>query len=282
MTNPSFKESILYHDAESCPLGSLYLIVTVKDAPGVVPTRPLRIYGHYATVFITRGHGTYSDANGYCGEVREGDIIFVFPELGHVYAPAAGTAWDEVYTVFDGVAFDMLRECGYLDPSRPVRRGLGSEEWLARLGEVASISAGDRALGIVRFVELLTLVAGQGSGRAAAASPAPWASRACNLLAANLETTPGVDSFAARMNMTGDSFRRRFKAEVGFSPIEYRLRKKMELACILLRSTTMPHAKIAQRLGFSDEYHFSKQFRERMGMPPKAYRHGQSDRAPNQ
>ncbi|GHH76242.1 helix-turn-helix domain-containing protein [Promicromonospora soli] len=36
--------------------------------------------------------------------------------------------------------------------------------------------------------------------------------------------------------------------------------------------TDMTHAAIAASLGFADEYHFAKRFRERTGVAPRDYR----------
>ncbi|MDR3709634.1 MAG: AraC family transcriptional regulator [Capsulimonadaceae bacterium] len=257
-----FQENILFHGSGECPLGTISLIMSVQNAPGVMPRRPMRIYGHYAAVYITRGSGWYSDANGCEHVVREGDIIFVFPELGHIYTPDSGTTWDEVYTVFDGPAFELLRSVGLLDSSRPIRRGLEAQVWIDRLTTIANSSHDDTAVArtrqTIQLLELLTevLAVDDPSGPRDEVPP-HWASLACGVLATNLGQSCTVDELARKMNMSADSFRRRFRADVGVSPIEYRQRKRIELACLLLTSTSMTHAQIAQRLGFSDEYHSS-------------------------
>jgi len=276
LLQPSFTEHILFHDTSSCPLGNLYLIVNVKDAPGVVPVRPMRIYGAYATVSITRGQGSYRDANGVEQRVTAGDIIFVFPELPHVYAPDPKTTWDEIYTVFDGPVFDFLRSTGLLDSRRPVRRGPPIDYWVERLKYIADSGNAElptgRTIRIVRFLELLTEILGSESGAVPSEAATQWASNACRLLASDLGSNLRVENISQRMNMGADQFRRKFKREVGMTPVDYRMQKKIEAACRLLSSTTMTHAQIAERLGFSDEYHFSKSFRLYCSEPPRDFR----------
>ena len=52
----------------------------------------------------------------------------------------------------------------------------------------------------------------------------------------------------------------------------YRAGRRIETACDLLQYTTMTGAQIAERLGFSDEYHFSKRFKELRGKSPRQFR----------
>jgi AraC-like DNA-binding protein len=150
------------------------------------------------------------------------------------------------------------------------------EYWSSRLTAISTQPATPtptaKARQTIQFLDLLTEVLGDAQAPTGAPHHIHWASQACSLLAANLEESIAIETFAERMNMSADSFRRRFRRDVGLSPMEYRQRKKIDLACLLLRSTTMTHAKIADRLGFSDEYHFSKRFRQQMNETPRDFR----------
>jgi AraC family transcriptional regulator len=48
----------------------------------------------------------------------------------------------------------------------------------------------------------------------------------------------------------------------------------MEQAKILLSVTRLPVAEVANRVGFSNQSHFSAQFRRATGTTPKGYREG--------
>ena len=68
---------------------------------------------------------------------------------------------------------------------------------------------------------------------------------------------------------------RLFKEHMGVTPHEYVLRRRLETAQLLLKHSTLSIKEIAERLVFSDQYHFSNYFRKRLGMSPSQYRKGE-------
>ncbi len=83
---------------------------------------------------------------------------------------------------------------------------------------------------------------------------------------------------AAVSRMPMETFRKRFVAEVGMPPLGYLLYCKMERAKALLQD----HYSVKQagaEVGMQDPYHFSKQFKNIVGMSPSAYvKHALADR----
>lgn len=63
-----------------------------------------------------------------------------------------------------------------------------------------------------------------------------------------------------------------FKKEVGCSPQEYLLKLRMDKAASMLRKTDLPIHTVASEVGYSDPLAFSKMFKQRLGMGPRAYR----------
>lgn len=63
-----------------------------------------------------------------------------------------------------------------------------------------------------------------------------------------------------------------FRQAYDETPYSYILRRRIETAKQLLRSTSLPLSEIAERLSFSDLHHFTHTFKRREGMSPGAYR----------
>lgn len=63
-----------------------------------------------------------------------------------------------------------------------------------------------------------------------------------------------------------------FKKVTGYSPIQYLLAVRLDKAAGELRRNTAPIAEIAQECGFPDSNYFSRQFKKRYGVSPRAYR----------
>jgi AraC-like DNA-binding protein len=74
--------------------------------------------------------------------------------------------------------------------------------------------------------------------------------------------------------MTGMSryaFIRAFRAATGMSPHAYQLNLRINAARRLLRHGRA-HTSVALDLGFADQAHFQRAFKERVAMTPGAYR----------
>ena len=63
-----------------------------------------------------------------------------------------------------------------------------------------------------------------------------------------------------------------FKRETGVGVAKYILSKRIEAAKNMLRLSEIPYAEIAAILAFSSQSHFSRVFREKVGMTPREYR----------
>jgi AraC-like DNA-binding protein len=78
----------------------------------------------------------------------------------------------------------------------------------------------------------------------------------------------------ARMaGMSSTHFNRRFQQLLRMTPTQYVRTLRIQVARQLLTTTTRNLADIATAVGFTDQSHFTKRFRETTGLTPDAYRH---------
>ena len=66
-----------------------------------------------------------------------------------------------------------------------------------------------------------------------------------------------------------------FKNEMNQTPMEYLTDIRIEESKVLLSTTNYSMSQIASIVGFSTQAYFSKQFKQKMGMTPLAYRKSQ-------
>jgi AraC family transcriptional regulator len=83
-----------------------------------------------------------------------------------------------------------------------------------------------------------------------------------------------IANMASVVHTSPFHFARAFKAATGQPPHRYVTQRRMEQAKILLSVTRLPVAEVANRVGFSNQSHFSAQFRRATGTTPKGYREG--------
>lgn len=76
---------------------------------------------------------------------------------------------------------------------------------------------------------------------------------------------------AAISRMPMETFRKRFVSEVGMPPLSYVLHCKMERAKELLREQSYTVRQVGIEVGMQDPYHFSKQFKNIVGISPSAF-----------
>lgn len=81
-----------------------------------------------------------------------------------------------------------------------------------------------------------------------------------------------VSKLSALGYVSPSSFNRRFKKEVGITPIEYLIEIRIKRAKILLRRKNIPVTEVAMRCGFGSNAHFSSCFLSRVGISPSEYR----------
>ncbi len=92
----------------------------------------------------------------------------------------------------------------------------------------------------------------------------------------HLDQSLTVGQMARQAGLSAPHFSRLFRQEVGFSPMEYFIHLKIQRACRLLTLTSLRVKEIGSRLGYSDQYYFSRIFHKIMGISPAAYRRGGS------
>lgn len=83
-----------------------------------------------------------------------------------------------------------------------------------------------------------------------------------------------VPLLAGLEHVSPSRFRLLFREATGLSPLEYVTCLRLNHARQLLQQTDDPLAEVARAVGYSDQFYFSRVFKERTGLTPSAYRRG--------
>lgn len=81
-----------------------------------------------------------------------------------------------------------------------------------------------------------------------------------------------VEAVAHRLNLERTYFSTLFKKQLGISPKQYLLNYRMNAAASLLRQSGIGVSVVANSVGYSDLYVFSKMFKRHFGVAPTQYR----------
>ncbi|EAR61534.1 AraC family transcriptional regulator [Neptuniibacter caesariensis] len=80
-----------------------------------------------------------------------------------------------------------------------------------------------------------------------------------------------LDELAELCDLSRYQFLRRFEKTVGVTPHAWLTRFRLEHACALLRRTKQTLSEVSQAVGFYDQSHFNRAFRQAYGVSPSKY-----------
>lgn len=87
----------------------------------------------------------------------------------------------------------------------------------------------------------------------------------------NLDKQISMSDLAALACLSQDHFIRTFKKEVGDTPLNYIMMRKMDRAQLLLATTGHSVKNVAYSLGYDDHSYFNRIFKAKVGMTPRQY-----------
>lgn len=87
----------------------------------------------------------------------------------------------------------------------------------------------------------------------------------------NLGQSISVDELADLLHCSKFYFLREFKKLVGITPYQYLMQKRLERAKTLLMSSSSNISSIGLDLGFNDQSHFTRVFKNQFGITPKQF-----------
>jgi AraC-like DNA-binding protein len=264
----------IYQGSSQSPIGHV-LEAALLDFSSGLARNQMRYLGSYAAVYAWRAAGWFKDVSGLVHRVRDGDLILIFPDVGHTYYPGDGEQWSEIFFMFDGPVFDLWRAQGLLDPAHPILNLQPTDYWLNRFSTaVATESNAPQALiqQICRVQQVLADALAHHHRPAQTPEEREWLSQAQRLLD-QAEPASEIDwkQLSSRCGMSYEGFRKRFTHLAGASPGRYHMTRLIARACPLLRGGHTNRA-VAEALGFCDEYHFSRRFKQIMGLSPTEFR----------
>ncbi len=83
---------------------------------------------------------------------------------------------------------------------------------------------------------------------------------------------PSLEEIAEQVHLAPNYFHKVFRNAFGTTPFNYMLNLRMNLAKERLSFSPRSIKEIAAKVGYGNEFHFSKTFKKHVGMSPKVYR----------
>jgi len=263
-----------------CPLGQIVYAGTKWNSHATYAHAPppdyMRPTPHFLLVYTLEGAADYVDSTGVRTVLRKGMLVWTKPGVHQSYGPQRGVRWSEFFMWFGGPMFDTWQTQGFPGERSRLLVLEPLEYWLKRFCELVQPSAAAPVESeLVRLCHLQQILAEalqiDEAGRQTA-DMTVWREAACRQLAEGTLTSPPLTEIAASMHVSYTLFRKRFLLLTGTTPSQYRAGEIIRRASRRLLETDDPLSQIAADMGFHDAFHFSRRFKQVMGLSPRDFR----------
>ncbi len=246
-----------------------FLTGSSGNADAMTPVFERTDYACCTIEYIVSGSG-FLEVNGVKSTPSAGDIYQLPKHSTHRYFPNRSDPWQKLFIVVDGDFMEELLRIHGLEKVYHIRNCRHLKRWFDRWCRQTNLSLPQElyALEFHQFVVELSMHVYREQG----ARENPHVRLLYEQLQSALEKPFSLLRFAEGTPYSETHLIRLFRERYGQTPYEFRMEKKMEQARILLRHSPLSIKEIAERLGFSSQYHLSGYFKSRTGVSPRRFR----------
>ncbi|MBT3194428.1 MAG: AraC family transcriptional regulator [Verrucomicrobia bacterium] len=235
-----------------------------------------RTLDEYQLVYITEGRGTFESEPTGRVSIEGGHVFLLFPGVWHRFRPIKREGWEENWIGFNGDIADRVMK-NFFSPQKAVIRVGPDQELLHQIRSIVGLMdqapVGYQQIVGSRTLEILAHIRSHAmSYRSIDRQVARKVEQARRYLVQHYSDTIDTEALAHRLGFSLSRFRAVFKEHTGAAPNQYQIDIRMNLARHWLAESHHTVTEIAEMLGFSSVYYFSRLFKKKEGCPPSAYR----------
>lgn len=255
----------LYHDVQ---IGKISIIVQKSENPDFIFNCTSR--NHNGFIFVVDGEGEFIDSTGQHA-LKKHSVLLLQNKAEYIFK--GGKNGIKYITT----AFDLYPENGFEILGLPTFLNaekhpyiLKHAEDMLKIWESRSpfYVMEARLLAERILIEIIRIFDNPSSGFELGGRLSP----ALNYINQNYDKTITNEHLAELCDLSTTHFRRLFKEQLGISPMQYRENIRLHWATKLLGSQMFTISEVAEQLGYSDIYHFSKVIKRHTGNPPSFYK----------
>jgi AraC-like DNA-binding protein len=233
-----------------------------------------RTLPEYQIIYVTKGRGVF-EMNQKTHVIVPGTVMMIFPGIRHHYKPDFDVGWTEYWVGFKGPYADTLREQGFLSPRKPLYEVGLQNTLLAIYERIFELLQSQQPLFQIRASSLvLTLVAevlAHERKTVQHSNSEGLVEKAKFFMEENIYREVNLNGIGGMLGVSTSHLNAVFKSYTAMTPYQYFISIKIRKAKELLEAGSLPIKEVAFRLGFDDQYYFSRLFRKKTGIAPSRW-----------
>lgn len=237
---------------------------------------------HYLFHYVLSGTGTLMADNAK-GEtqtysVKSGQGFMIFPGQINTYIADEQLPWEYMWIEFDGLRVkealsvtDLCKDAPvYHSHSKELREKLADEMlYIVNHPQESSF----HLIGhLYLFLDYLLQSAKSATLISSGRMSDYYIKEAINYMEQNFQNTISIEDIAAVCGINRSYFGKIFRNSTGRSPQEFLMNYRMVKATELLKLTSLSIADISSAVGYENQLHFSRAFKNIYGISPREWR----------
>ena len=239
------------------------------------PVAEGRTLPEFQIIYITQGEGVFS-CGGKTYQVKPGSIILVLPGFKHMYRPLLETGWHEFWVGFKGSYFSRLLEEGRFSAEYVFFQTGLHDSILSFFKQIIDEVCNQRplyqlktcALIMSLIAEVLTLERRKGQPNFYEKIVA----QAKYLMESNAYGAINLPAISGQLGVSTSRLNEIFKTYTSMTPYQYYIQLKINKTESLLEQEDISVKEAAYRMGFEDQYYFSRLFKNKTGVSPSDWK----------
>lgn len=231
---------------------------------------------YYIFYYVKEGKGTITQSQA-THKVRAGQCFAVFPNELAIIKSEHNKAMNISWVAFSGYLVDRYLMRAKITTFEPVYDDSpvhDMEKMFDELIRVAQRSSNRYCMIMAQMYSMFAFMLDHvpQEPRVETAPPEMYLIKALDFIDIYYQDDISVEDIAASAGLNRKALYTIFKKLTGFSTRDYLIYYRMCKATDLLKTTNHPVETIAVSVGYSDQFHFSKEFKKNVGMSPSEYR----------
>ena len=243
---------------------------------------PLHSFGphirnHYLFHYIISGKGIlHSNGNQY--QLQAGMGFLIVPNEVTTYLADEHDPWEYAWIEFDGLSASSCLQRAGLSGKQPLYHPVSHEAGRKLQNQMMNIidHNNDSSMYLIGqafiFMDLLM----RGSGHRESSSNKRlrdfYMKEALSFIEQHYHLDISIEDIADSCGLDRSYFGRIFRDAMGSSPQKFLMIYRMAKAEKLLKESKMPIGKISTMVGYANQLHFSRAFKDIYGISPREYR----------